>query len=42
MANLVGGSTPKWKIVVAWLVVLIPFLWGITDTLRSSLRLLGH
>jgi hypothetical protein len=32
--------TPRWQIALAWIIVLIPFVWGIVNTLRSSLALM--
>jgi hypothetical protein len=40
MAETKAPTTPNWKIVLAWIIVLIPFVWGIVNTLRSSLALM--
>lgn len=33
-------TTPKWRIVAAWIVVLVPLGWGIASSLADSLKLL--
>lgn len=32
--------TPTWKVVVAWIVVMIPLLYGIGYSLHDSIKLL--
>jgi len=32
-------KTPLWKIVLAWVFVLIPLAWGVTQTLLKSFDL---
>jgi hypothetical protein len=40
MAEMKAPTTPNWKIALAWTIVLIPFVWGIVNTVQSSLALL--
>jgi hypothetical protein len=35
------GQTPVWKIVVAWAVVMVPFVWGVIRTARPEIRNVG-
>lgn len=35
-------KTPTWKIVGAWALVMVPFLWGIAQTMRSAMNLFRH
>jgi len=42
MAESASNQTPVWKIVIAWLIVLVPFGWGIYHTLQSSFTLFRH
>lgn len=32
--------TATWKVVVAWIIVMVPLLWGIGYSLRDSIKLL--
>jgi hypothetical protein len=32
----------NWKIIGAWAVVMLPFLWGIVQTLHSVMSVLRH
>ena len=32
-------ATPVWRIVLAWLIVAVPFGWGIFEAVKSSIRL---
>jgi len=32
-------STPVWKIILAWIFVLAPMIWGVTETLLKSFDL---
>jgi hypothetical protein len=34
------AKTPNWKIIGAWTVVMVPFLWGIFQTLHSAMALI--
>jgi len=40
MTELKAHRTPRWQIALSWIIVLIPFVWGIVNTLRSSLALM--
>jgi hypothetical protein len=40
MTEMKAHRTPRWLIVLSWTIVLIPFVWGIVNTLRSSLALM--
>jgi hypothetical protein len=42
MAESPNNQTAVWKIVIAWLIVLAPFGWGIYYTVRSSLAIFRH
>jgi hypothetical protein len=42
MEKSVTRETASWKVVLAWTIVLIPFIWGIYYTVRSSLALMRH
>jgi hypothetical protein len=40
MTEIKAHRTPRWQIALFWTIVLVPFVWGIVDTLRSSLALM--
>jgi hypothetical protein len=40
MTEIKGHRTPGWQIALSWIIVLIPFVWGIVYTLRSCLALM--
>ena len=40
MTEIKAHRTPRWQIALSWIIVLIPFVWGIVNTLRSSLALM--
>jgi hypothetical protein len=40
MTKSLTDNTPAWKIAIAWLIVLVPFAWGIYYTLQSFTPLL--
>ena len=42
MTEMKAPTTPNWKITLAWIIVLVPFVWGIVNTVQSSLVLLHH
>jgi hypothetical protein len=42
MEDLRVRPASKWKIIVAWVVVLLPVIWGIYYTLVSSLKMMAH
>lgn len=33
------SPTPTWKIIGAWAIVMVPFIWGIVKTLRTAVNL---
>jgi hypothetical protein len=35
-------KTPMWKIVLAWTVVVIPFAWGIAQTVKTAGNMFAH
>lgn len=33
------SATPTWKIVGAWAIVMVPFIWGIYKSLNTAVAL---
>jgi hypothetical protein len=42
MSVIRAGQTSTWKIVGAWVIVSLPFAWGIAQTVRAALGLLNR
>ena len=35
-------STSSWKVVILWVAVLVPVIWGIYYTAESSLKMMAR
>jgi hypothetical protein len=42
MTRSIEAPTRPWKIIAAWVVVLVPIVWAIYYTFTSSLEMMRH
>lgn len=41
MTQLEHRRTPIWQIMLFWLYVMIPLVWGVIQTLKKAMTLFG-
>ena len=39
MTQVENKSTPIWRVVLFWLYVAVPLVWGVTQTLKKAMAL---